>query len=86
MTAHAFSALDSYIYGFVLQEINLPFTEGDDLAQALDSIMPDGFAELYPSLAELTAEYVRRTGYSYSNEFEFGLGMILDGLERAARR
>ena len=85
MSAHAFSALDSYIYGFVLQEINLPFTEGDDLAQALDAMMPVGFAEQYPHLAELTAEYVRRTGYSYGNEFEFGLGMILDGLERAAR-
>lgn len=36
MAAHAFSVLDSYIYGFALQEANLPFDTGEksaDLAQ-----------------------------------------------------
>ncbi len=86
MSAHAFSALDSYIYGFVLQEVNLPFADGDDLAAVLDTMVPEGFAEAYPAFAELTAEYVLRPGYSYGAEFDFGLGLILDGLERAARR
>lgn len=86
MSAHAFSALDSYIYGFVLQEINLPFTDGDDLSAVLDTMVPENFAEHYPHVAELTAEYVLRPGYSYRDEFEFGLVMIIDGLERAARR
>ncbi len=85
MSAHAFSALDSYIYGFVLQEVNLPFADGDDLAVVLDAMVPDGFADAYPHFAELTAEYVLRPGYSYGDEFDFGLGLILDGLERAAR-
>ena len=40
-------------------------------------------ADEYPHLAELTAEHVLQPGYEYSNEFEFGLDLILDGLERA---
>jgi AcrR family transcriptional regulator len=80
MSAHAFSLLDSYIYGFVLQEINLPFNDGDDLGEVLESMVPEHFARDYPYFAELTGEYVLRPGYSYSDEFEFGLGLILDGL------
>lgn len=80
MSAHAFSLIDSYVYGFVLQEINLPFADGDDLGEVLDSMMPAHFALTYPHFAELAREYVLREGYSYSDEFEFGLGLILDGL------
>ena len=37
----------------------------------------------YPHLTELTLEHVLQPGYDYGNEFEFGLDLILDGLERA---
>jgi AcrR family transcriptional regulator len=80
MSAHAFSLLDSYIYGFVLQEVSLPFADGDDLGEVLDAMVPADFALEYPHFAELTREYVLRSGYSYSDEFEFGLNLILDGL------
>ena len=40
-------------------------------------------AEEYPHLAEFTFEHVLQPGYDYGNEFEFGLGLILDGLARA---
>ena len=33
MTAHAFSVLDSYIYGFALQEASLPFAPGDETVE-----------------------------------------------------
>lgn len=84
LSAHAFSVLDSYIYGFVLQEVSLPFTGADELVEVLGAMMPDGFAQDYPHFAELTTEYVLRPGYSYADEFDFGLGLILDGLTRAA--
>ena len=84
MSAHAFSLLDSYVYGFVLQEINLPFAYVDDLTEVLDAMVPEHVAEEYPHFAELTRVYVLRPGYSYANEFDFGLGLILDGLARAA--
>ena len=37
----------------------------------------------YPHLTELTIEHVLQPGYDYANEFEYGLDLILDGLERA---
>ena len=37
----------------------------------------------YPHLTELTVEHVLQPGYDYGGEFEFGLDLILDGLERA---
>ncbi|MEA2373004.1 MAG: hypothetical protein QOH12_3398 [Solirubrobacteraceae bacterium] len=81
LTAHAFSLIDSYIYGFVLQEVNLPFDEVDDLAEVVEAIMPQLSADEHPHLLELTREVVLQPGYAYGNEFEYGLGLILDGLE-----
>ena len=33
MAAHAYSVLDSYIYGFALQEASLPFDTGEETAE-----------------------------------------------------
>ena len=41
-------------------------------------------ADRYPHLAEFTVEHVLRPGYDFTREFDFGLDLILDGLERAA--
>ena len=40
-------------------------------------------ADAYPYLAEMTVEHVLQPGYDFGDEFEFGLELILDGLERA---
>lgn len=82
MSAHAFSLIDSYIYGFVLQEINLPFTD-DDMAETVNAFIPD-LADEYPHLAELTVEHVLQVGYTYASEFDYGLDLILDAVQRAA--
>ncbi len=83
LTAHAISALDSYIYGFAMQEKSLPFTTEEETA-AMAAIM---LAQLptaeFPYLAELTAKHVLKPGYFYGDEFLFGLDILLDGLERA---
>jgi len=42
--------------------------------------------ELYPHLYEFTIEHILKPGYDYSAEFEFGLDLILDSLERQRRR
>jgi AcrR family transcriptional regulator len=83
LAAHAFSALDSYIYGFALQERSLPFEGPDETAELAQAILTRFPVDEYPHLAELTTEHVLRPGYDYGNEFEFGLGLILDGLEAA---
>jgi AcrR family transcriptional regulator len=86
LTAHAVSVLDSYIYGFALQEKTLPFGTPDETAELAESIM-SGFGEgEYPHMAEMATDHVMRPGYSFGDEFEFGLDLILDGLERAAGR
>ena len=38
----------------------------------------------YPHLTEFTVEHVLQPGYDYGDEFEFGLDLILDGLETRA--
>jgi AcrR family transcriptional regulator len=83
LVAHAFSALDSYIYGFALQQRALPFETGEQTAELAQSIMASFPADEYPHLVELTVHHVLRPGYDYGDEFGFGLDLLLDGLERA---
>lgn len=80
--AHAFSLLDSYIFGFVLQELNLPFSTPDELEQVGAAILGTMPENGYPHLTELMTEHALRPGYRYADEFGFGLGLILAGLER----
>ncbi len=83
LTAHAYSLIDSYIYGFVMQETTLPFKTGEE-AQAVAEHILAGLPEAeFPHLAELTREMVLKPGYDYRKEFDFGLELVLDGLERA---
>jgi AcrR family transcriptional regulator len=84
LAAHAYSTLDSYIYGFALQEPSLPFNAGEDTAKITRAIMARFSDGQYPHLAEIAVEHVLQPGYDYGNEFEFGLDLILDGLERAS--
>jgi AcrR family transcriptional regulator len=77
--AHAYSLLDSYIYGFALTKMNLPFnasTEVGEMAQSMLSPFPLGE---YPNLVQMVTEHVMKPGYDYSDEFEYGLDVILDG-------
>ena len=82
LSAHAFSALDSYIYGFALQERNLPFDTPEETAELAQAVIAELPAEEYPHLTELTVEHVLQPGYDYGKEFEYGLDLILDGLDR----
>jgi AcrR family transcriptional regulator len=81
MAAHAFSAVDSYIYGFAMQEKSLPFHTGEETAAMAHLMLAQLSAREYPYLAELTADHVLQPGYSYGDEFPLGLDLILDGLE-----
>ncbi len=83
MTAHAYALLDSYVYGFALQEAALPF-DGPESVGGVAEPMLDSFpADQYPHLVELATEYVLQPGYDFGDEFEFGLGVILDALTAA---
>jgi AcrR family transcriptional regulator len=84
LTAHAFSALDSYVYGFALQEATLPLGDTEEETAAVAQMMVEQFPRaVFPHLYEFTIEHVLKPGYDYGAEFDFGLDLILDGLERA---
>ena len=84
LTVQAYSVQDAYIYGFALQESALPFESAEESAavaeeQAWDT---EALAAQYPYLAEVVAGHVAKVGYDFTESFEYGLELILDGLER----
>jgi AcrR family transcriptional regulator len=83
LAAHAYSLLDAYIYGFALQEASLPFSTPEETAEVAQSILADLPADAYPHLTELAVEHVLQPGYDYGDEYQFGLELVLDGLDRA---
>ncbi len=80
MTAHAYALLDSYIYGFALQEASLPFKPHTVTAAA--EAITQHLADDYPYLTEMTTKHILRPGYDFGDEFEIGLDVILDALTR----
>lgn len=82
MAAHAYSLLDSYIYGFAQTQMNLPFESTADIVELSQSMLAAFPVNEYPNLAAFITEHATKPGYDYANEFEYGLDLILDGLER----
>ena len=80
--AHAYSLLDSYIYGFALTMLNLPFEDSEEVAEVARSMLEPFPAEEYPNMVAII-EHAMQPGYDFGDEFEYGLDLILDGLERA---
>jgi AcrR family transcriptional regulator len=81
LAANAFLTLDSYIYGFERQRQGIaPAADEEtaDVAQEVLAAIPQG---AYPSLARVAMEYAT-TPYDDDASFDFGLGLILDGVER----
>ncbi len=83
MTAHAYALLDSYIFGFALSEAALPINGPETVSEVAESMMLQYLAEAYPNLLEFTNEHILKPGYDFGAEFEFGLNLILDGLDRS---
>jgi AcrR family transcriptional regulator len=81
---HAYSLMDSYVYGAALQEKAMA---GGDLPAETKrrrdraTTVNPAAAEAYPFLIEIAEQFAQH-GYDYSQEFEFGLGLILDAIER----
>jgi AcrR family transcriptional regulator len=78
--AHAISVVDSYVHGFVLQEVNLPFRDESELEAMTGAIMETFPAAEFPYLFEMTVERVLKPGYDYGEAFDSGLKVVLDGV------
>ncbi|MGW6172130.1 TetR/AcrR family transcriptional regulator [Arthrobacter sp. NPDC055138] len=83
MVAHAYSLLDSYIYGYATTTMNFPFKTEAEMATMAEDMFEPFPAKEYPNLAEFVTDHVMQPGYEHANEFEYGLNLILDSLERA---
>lgn len=81
MSAHAYSLLDSYIYGFALTKMHLPFEHSQQVGELAESMLEPFPVNEYPNLVEFLAEHVMMPGYDYGDEFEYGLDVVLDGLD-----
>jgi AcrR family transcriptional regulator len=81
---HVYNLLDAYTYGFLLQELTIPFETPEESAEMAETTV-GARGDEYPYLAEVVTEFATSGGYDYTEEFEFGLDFILDGLERFRR-
>ncbi|NJL41505.1 MAG: TetR/AcrR family transcriptional regulator [Leptolyngbyaceae cyanobacterium SM1_4_3] len=79
MADHIWNAMDSHIYGFTLQELNFP-VEAENYSEPQKKGLPLIPAEQYPYMNYLTHEVIERR-YDGLHDFEFGLDLILNGLE-----
>jgi AcrR family transcriptional regulator len=86
LTIQAYSVQDAYIYGFALQEKGLPFESAEESAAVAEDQhwQIEALAAQFPYLAEVVAGHVAKVGYDFTEAFEYGLELILDGLERRA--
>jgi AcrR family transcriptional regulator len=82
--AHAYAVLDSYVYGYAMQEASLPFGGDQQIGDLADAILSAIPADQYPHLREFTADHALQPGYHFGNSFEVGLDLLLDGLDTAA--
>lgn len=80
---HAWNAIDSHVYGFTLQKLSFPFKPEEYATQAA-AFLPQLPADRFPHLRGMSEEVVagRHDGL---HDLEFGLDLLLDGLERLLR-
>jgi AcrR family transcriptional regulator len=83
LTAHAYALLDSYVYGFALQEAALPFKGRESVGEVAEPIMERMAVGEYPHLVQMATSYYLQPGYDFGDEFGFGLDLILDGIQRS---
>ena len=88
-TYHAYHTLDSHILGFTLWQLGhvMPedaprITTKEELAVFMATVVPGLCLDEYPYLLEHGELHFREGSHKEEGEFEFGLRLILDGLER----
>jgi AcrR family transcriptional regulator len=78
LSMRAFSIIDSFLYGFILQELSLPFDDSAGLEEVGEDLLRQ-MADAYPHLTEATVQAME-DGWDYSEQFRFGLDLILGAL------
>jgi AcrR family transcriptional regulator len=82
MTHHAYHALDSHITGFTLWQVSMPFETKEELVDLAEGFLQEIPADEYPYVIEHAEQHIAPSSPNGKSEFEFGLDLIIDGLER----
>ncbi len=82
-TAHTFALLDAYVYGFALQAASLPFSGPQELRDVAADLFTPEVAATLPRMTEFAQQHALQPGYDFEDEFDPGLAVVLDGIERA---
>ena len=80
LTYHAYHTLSSHVMGFTLYVLSFRFT-ADEFPDLAANFLRDFPADEYPDLAEHIRQHMQPRA-EHEGAFEFGLDVILDGLER----
>lgn len=82
---HTLSAVDAYVFGFVITNQNLPFTT--DTAVTDSDFSPELTAALadYPHLARVAEALTSEASFTYVDEFTYGLDLLLAEIEQRHR-
>lgn len=81
MALHAYSFADSYVYGFAFQQSAMTSRREPGAVVPDRLTLERRFAEHLPHLSELLSA-LEKSGYDFDHEFEFGLDLLLDSIER----
>ncbi|MCA0295224.1 MAG: TetR/AcrR family transcriptional regulator C-terminal domain-containing protein [Actinobacteria bacterium] len=82
LVAHAYALLDAFVYGFAVQESSLPIGDHEQTAEFADKMFAGFPPGAYPALVEFTRQHVLQPDYAFEDSFDFGLDLLLDGIER----
>ena len=81
--ANMSALLDSYVFGFVLQERSLPGASADQIEDMTLAMLQQFPPDQYPNLRAFVVDHVLQPGYAFGHEFERGLDVILGALVAA---
>ena len=77
----AFALLDAHLYGFMVQEVSLPFEGEADLAALGADLLGPEVRAAYPHFTAFAEGRALQPGYAFGNEFEVGLDLVLGAIE-----
>ncbi len=80
-TTHAFSLIDSYLYGFVLQELAMPIRTPADLDEVAGDLLQTLPDDVFPAFSEMVRHTLTH-GWDADATFDVGLGAVLDAVAR----
>ena len=80
LTYHAYHIVESHILGFTAQQLSFPSKDEEEFAGMAESFLQRLPADEYPDFVEHVRQHLEPHGEE--GGFEFGLDLVLDGLER----